>query len=289
MTASIFPLPCPSGIYSLRVYETGSGTGNFSDNEFLFYVPGNVGEDFGGIQTGITPVTVTDTLSRSPVTPGTVTIYWNKSIAVVSESPTMTPPTDGTTLSFTTTFGHFPITNDPVTIAWTESTIAKTATLLGANGFGGTNGANIASVTLNRTTGALAIVFAAGHAPDATSITLTYNYEATASSVTDSGAAFAASGVTGTINYTTGDISITFVGASVVPANGDQMTVTYTGPQGWSHGIRVVSTAGGYVEISFDGTNVHGRVDNGAEVEYWDRYEAGIAVRGSGPFIMEAW
>lgn len=60
----------------------------------------------------------------------------------------------------------------------------------------------------------------------------------------------------------------------------------------WSQNIRVINTGGGDLEISFDGENVHGYIGTGEAVTYWDRYEAGIALRlaaGTPSFIVEAW
>jgi hypothetical protein len=57
----------------------------------------------------------------------------------------------------------------------------------------------------------------------------------------------------------------------------------------WSQAIRVVATTAD-IEISFDGTNVHGKIVAGTEVIYWDRHESGIAIRGVGAtFLLEAW
>ena len=57
-------------------------------------------------------------------------------------------------------------------------------------------------------------------------------------------------------------------------------------PQIWAQTIRIV--AAGVLEISFDGTNVHGKVDT-TEAIYRNRFESGISVRGSGVFTIEAW
>jgi hypothetical protein len=60
----------------------------------------------------------------------------------------------------------------------------------------------------------------------------------------------------------------------------------------WSMGIRVVNDGTGDLEISFDGTNVHGRLKAGEIANYSRRHEAGIAVRGNGgtpTFKIEAW
>ena len=58
--------------------------------------------------------------------------------------------------------------------------------------------------------------------------------------------------------------------------------------QGWSNSIRVIATSGD-LNISFDGTTDHGFIPAGATHTYWDRYEGGIAVKGSGTFHIEAW
>ena len=57
----------------------------------------------------------------------------------------------------------------------------------------------------------------------------------------------------------------------------------------WSQAIRISATTQD-LEISFDGTNVHGKILAGTEVIYWDRHESGIAVRGlNSVFQLEAW
>ena len=57
----------------------------------------------------------------------------------------------------------------------------------------------------------------------------------------------------------------------------------------WSGNIRIVVTTAD-MEISFDGTNVHGLVKAGESVIYRQRYESGIAVRGAGAvYTIEAW
>ena len=188
-------------------------------------------EQIGGTQTGSTPVTVTDTLVHVPATAGTVVISWTKYLTATSENPVMDPPEDAVTLSFTTTLANFPLTADVVTLAWAESAVSKTATITGTSTLGGTDAANISSASLNRTSGALTINFAGGHAPDSDSIRVTYKYAAATATVTDDGlGAFTASGVSGTVNYTTGAVSVTFTGAGVVPYNGSTVTASYRGP-----------------------------------------------------------
>ena len=290
MPASIFPLSKPSGIYSLRFRQAGTCTGNFSDNGFQFLQDGNISEPIGGVQSGASPATASGRLEYRPILPGSVIVRWNKPATATSENPTPVPPEDGATLTFVITLAHHPVARDLMTIAWKESTVSKTATLDRYGQIAGANAANVASMSINRVDGILNISFNASHAPDADSIRVTYVYSGTAASVTDdSRGNFTGAGIQGTVNYATGDISVTLTGAGVVPYDGDIITVDYSGLQAWSKGIRIKSAAGGYVEFSFDGTNVHGKVSDGAEAEYLDRYEPGIAIRGSGAFVVEAW
>lgn len=59
--------------------------------------------------------------------------------------------------------------------------------------------------------------------------------------------------------------------------------------QGWSGTIRI-RAIGGDLQISFDGTTVHGFILSGTVSEYYHRHEGGIAVRGAGvTFHVEAW
>lgn len=62
-----------------------------------------------------------------------------------------------------------------------------------------------------------------------------------------------------------------------------------TPEQGWSYSI-CVRAVGGNLEISFDGTTVHGFILSGTEKIYEKRHEGGISVRGAGAtFHIEAW
>lgn len=58
--------------------------------------------------------------------------------------------------------------------------------------------------------------------------------------------------------------------------------------QAWSKGIRI-QASGGNISFSFDGTNDHGYVADGDVATYSDRYEGGIAIKGTGTFTLEAW
>lgn len=58
---------------------------------------------------------------------------------------------------------------------------------------------------------------------------------------------------------------------------------------GYSNTIIIKST-GAALEFSFDGTNVHGKVDAGETLVMRQRYEGGISVRGAGAtFRITAW
>lgn len=61
----------------------------------------------------------------------------------------------------------------------------------------------------------------------------------------------------------------------------------------WSFGIYIKNTgATNDLEFSFDGVNVHGRLAPGAERIYYNRFEAGMALRGvtaNTTYIVEAW
>ena len=61
-------------------------------------------------------------------------------------------------------------------------------------------------------------------------------------------------------------------------------------PMIWSSSIIVHNDSAADLYISFDGTNVHGVVTVVQKYcFYWNRYESGIAVRGTGLFRIEAW
>jgi hypothetical protein len=59
----------------------------------------------------------------------------------------------------------------------------------------------------------------------------------------------------------------------------------------FSQGIRITNThASAVLRFSFDGTNDHGVVQPQTSVIFYDRHEAGIALKGNtATFIVEAW
>lgn len=95
--------------------------------------------------------------------------------AITTEAQTTTPAQNGVLLGpFTSTLAHPPITAAAITLHWLESTVAKTATITGASTLGGANAANLASGSIDRTSGLLTLTFAGGHPPDVASITVDY-------------------------------------------------------------------------------------------------------------------
>ena len=196
-------------------------------------IPGAIEDESYGTGTGATPITLAYTTTYRP-TAGSIVVSWTKAgTAVVAENPVFAPAEDGAALGpFTATLANTSITNDLVTLDWLQATVAKTATLNSSNVVGGADAANISSATLNRSTGVLVITFAGGNAPDTNSITVDYTPVGAAATVTDDGVgAFTAAGVAGTANYVSGALSITWTGATIVPYNGNAITVDYTGNQ----------------------------------------------------------
>jgi hypothetical protein len=61
-------------------------------------------------------------------------------------------------------------------------------------------------------------------------------------------------------------------------------------PATWCSAMRIRNDGGGDLTFSFDGTNDHGVVKAGENFLYWNRFEAGICVKGAGvAFRIEAW
>lgn len=90
-----------------------------------------------------------------------------------------------------------------------------------------------------------------------------------------------------------GVFSLRFYAAGTATANYTDNQWKFTLPldstkQAWCKGLRITA-AGADLTLSFDGVNTHGVVKSGATADYVDRCEAGICVKGSGTFTIEAW
>lgn len=147
------------------------------------------------------------------------------------------------------TAGNALTTTDPVdtgtAMSWGAGVLsggtdndAATATLTGASTVGGSEAARISAATIDRDTGELSITFVAktigtNNGPDADSITVDYDFGGTAQTVTDDGAgAFSTTTtgstvITGTVDYDTGAISVTFTGGTDIPFDGNDVSASY--------------------------------------------------------------
>lgn len=140
------------------------------------------------------------------------------------------------------------------TLAGGLAAAARTATITGTSTLGGANAARLSAGSINRTTGALSLTYVTrtigtNNGPGTNSITVDYDSGGALQTVTDNGAgAFAATTaggttVTGTIDYTTGALSITFTGGTDQPYAGNilvadyrhcQWEMTASNPGAWS-------------------------------------------------------
>lgn len=109
---------------------------------------------------------------------------------------------------------------------------AKTAFIDDIDDVLGTDAGNIALAVLTRSTGVLEITFT-GDGPDTDSIRFSYTPEdTTVETITDDGAGefsatIAGTVITGAVDYVTGDISVIWTGAGVIPAFGAAITMNY--------------------------------------------------------------
>lgn len=96
---------------------------------------------------------------------------------------------------------------------------------------------------------------------------------------------FVAPGSNVTVN-----VSATPTGTSQIAEDANAVNGASPKAMIWSKSIRIFNDSAADLEFSFDGVNVHGVVKPAdTALFYWDRFEAGIAVRGLGAFRVEAW
>jgi len=125
-----------------------------------------------------------------------------------------------------------------VTLLGGVAAASRTATLTSPTTVGGADAARISGASINLATGALSITFVArtigtNNGPVANSITVDYDAGGALQTVTDNGAGLftttTAGGtvVTGTINYVTGAISVTFTGGTDQPYLGNVVICDY--------------------------------------------------------------
>jgi hypothetical protein len=199
-----FPSSFPSNRKSLRFYETGENTADFSDRSFSFERPDpkdpaepeqawashvRIRSIDTAIEWSFDGVTV-----HGEVPANDSELFWGMyeggiavrgtgagvSTGVVSEDPgttsgsTVTPTEDGVETTFAIQFAHIPIDVAVITVNWEVAAVPKTATILGTSTLGGADAAEIVSALVDRATGQLAIEFV--NPPDTDTIRLSYDY-----------------------------------------------------------------------------------------------------------------
>jgi phage tail sheath protein FI len=138
------------------------------------------------------------------------------------------------------TAGNVVSTTNVTAGSWSAATLlggtdadVKTASIDSTDTMIGTDAANIASHVFNRTTGALTITFL-GDGPDTDSITFDYTpLDSSSESITDDGAgvfsgSIAGTTITGTVDYATGAVSVTWTDPGAIPAAGQSITMAYS-------------------------------------------------------------
>lgn len=159
----------PQGVINEATLVTGpdSYVRLFGGNTNQSLVPISVNAYFqnGGTRCYVVRVVPSDSVAATSDVTDTIS----------SENPVFSPAEDGVALGpFTATLVYHPLDSSVITLVWAESTVSKTATITGTSTLGGTNAANLSAGSINRTTGDLSLTFAAGHAPDADSIIVSY-------------------------------------------------------------------------------------------------------------------
>ena len=129
-------------------------------------------------------------------------------------------------------------TGAPGAYAGGAAAAAKTATLTDTATVGGADAARLTAATIDRDTGSLSMTFATreiavDNGPVADSITVDYEAGGALQTVTDNGlgvftlATVGGTAVAGTVDYATGDISVTFTGGTDLPFDGNDVVVDY--------------------------------------------------------------
>lgn len=165
--------------------------------------------------------TFTHTTVHIPVAPGSVTIL---------DNPEFTSPSFGTAAP-STTLGPTVLANVPV-VPFTVTIFDGTHIIATDNGLGvlaGTDNAAAVTGTITYSTGSTTIIFGAG-AVFGGAVTVQYAQAVQTAVATDNGfGVITGVGVTGTINYTNGHISVTFTTAPYGQVSGgNAITTNYT-------------------------------------------------------------
>lgn len=200
----VYPPPFPTNVKSLRFYETGENTADFSDRSFVFVRPDpkDPAEPEQGWASSVRIRAIDTAIEWSfdgttvhgEVPANDSELLWSLyeggiairgtgagvTTGVVSEDPgttsgsTIAPPEDGVETTFAIQFAHIPIDVAVITVDWEVGAVPKTATILGTSTVGGVDAAEIVSALVNRSTGQLVIEFV--NPPDTDTIRLSYDY-----------------------------------------------------------------------------------------------------------------
>jgi phage tail sheath protein FI len=129
-------------------------------------------------------------------------------------------------------------TGAPGAYAGGVAAAAKTATITDTSTLGGADAARLSAASIDRDTGALSVTFntreiGVDNGPGSDTITVDYEAGGALQTVTDdSSGAFAlttagGTAVAGTVDYATGDVSVTWTGGTDVPFDGNDVVVDY--------------------------------------------------------------
>lgn len=198
----------------------------------VFAPPENTGVELGPMAATLafTPNSAVITLNwERAAAPKTATLTAPATVGGADAAEISSATIAGDTLTITFAAASWPDT-DSIRVSYEyDLATAMTATLNPVgNVLGGPDVANLSAATIDGVTGDLSITFAALHPPLTDSITVDYVPRGAIASVTDDGAGnFTDTGIVGTVDYPTGEISITWTGALVIPFNGNAVTIDY--------------------------------------------------------------
>jgi hypothetical protein len=159
------------------------------------------------------------TLAGVPILPGSLEIVYQRALLVTDE---VLDSDAGGDAAFSGTLAHPGVTTGDVLIEWTSGGVAKSQTIAADGSVEGDGTPE--NTTLNRTTGEIYIDLTGDLPGASTAITATYRYYGPEITVTDDGEGALQSGATGSINYTTGALAVTFSNA---PADDYVVSVVY--------------------------------------------------------------
>jgi phage tail sheath protein FI len=146
----------------------------------------------------------TFTVSQVPIVPGSISIPYKYGVNVAAES---LGTGNGATTSYSGTLAHAPLTDEALVFSWT-STTPRTRTI--AANTTGTGSGDGTSATINRTSGAYTLNTTGAIPDNSTAITVQYKYQSATQYVTDDGEGALTGNGTGTVDYVTGDVSVTY-------------------------------------------------------------------------------